>query len=204
PTERRILFSVWGSDHENDPNKIPEDEKIVLIRKGQGVQVGEFGNEGAGGQSYLKYPWKAGTKYKLLLKGEPVGNNTQYTAWFYATEEDKWKLIASFKKPKISTHLTSFYSFVENFYPDYGYLNRRAQFLNQWVYDGSWKPVASAIFTVDETYNAKQRIDANGGHTSNGYFLEMGGFFNAELAPNTKIKNSNSNKKPNIDFNKLP
>lgn len=52
-TERRILFSVWSPFQTDDPSKIPDDEKIKLIKKGAGVYTGEFGNEGSGGQSYL-------------------------------------------------------------------------------------------------------------------------------------------------------
>jgi hypothetical protein len=58
-----------------------------LLKKGKDVHTGEFGNEGSGGQSYLKYNWKAGNTYRFLLKGEPVANNyTNYTAYFFATE----------------------------------------------------------------------------------------------------------------------
>jgi hypothetical protein len=52
-TERRVLFSIWSPFTTDDPSKIPADQKIILLRKGQNVYTGEFGNEGAGGQSYL-------------------------------------------------------------------------------------------------------------------------------------------------------
>ena len=67
PTERRVLFSVWSPFDTQDPNEIPDDQKIRLLRKGKNVHIGEFGNEGSGGQSYLKYPWKAGSTYKFLM-----------------------------------------------------------------------------------------------------------------------------------------
>lgn len=35
------------------------------------MYTGEFGNEGSGGQSYLKYNWKAGNTYKFLLQKKP-------------------------------------------------------------------------------------------------------------------------------------
>lgn len=56
-TERRVLFSVWSPANTDDPNSIPDSLKIELLRKGPGVQTGSFGNEGAGGQSYLVYNW---------------------------------------------------------------------------------------------------------------------------------------------------
>lgn len=84
PTERHILFSVWSPFKTDNPKEIPEDQKIQLLKKGEGVHAGEFGNEGSGGQSYLNYNWKAGTTYRFLLHGLPEGNGfTTYTAYFY-------------------------------------------------------------------------------------------------------------------------
>lgn len=204
-TERRILFSVWSPFHTDDPKAIPDDEKIHLLKKGTDVHTGEFGNEGSGGQSYLRYNWKAGQSYKFLLKGKPDGNgSTIYTAWFLAPEMKTWKLIASFKRPKTNTYLTRFHSFLENFNPNQGYLTRQVNFNNQWVYDGAWKKVESAKLTVDATYNANQRVDATGGTTSTGYFLKMGGFFNEVEKPGTVFTFNNTKKAPKVNFSKLP
>lgn len=62
-TERRILFSVWSPFKTDNPKEIPEGQKIQLLKKGEGVHAGEFGSEGSGGQSYLRYNWKAGTTF---------------------------------------------------------------------------------------------------------------------------------------------
>ena len=75
-SERRVLFSVWSPFSTDDPASIPESHKIKMLKKGENVHTGEFGNEGSGGQSYLKYNWKAGTTYKFLLQGFPQNNNT--------------------------------------------------------------------------------------------------------------------------------
>ncbi len=92
-TERRILFSVWSPFKTDDPKAIPEDHKIKILRKGQDVYSGEFGNEGSGGQSYRRFFWKTETNYRFLLKVEPSENNsTDYTAWFFAPEVGKWEL----------------------------------------------------------------------------------------------------------------
>ncbi|MGO3195554.1 MAG: DUF3472 domain-containing protein [Sphingobacterium sp.] len=206
-SERRILFSVWSPYSTDDPNSIPEDEKIILNKKGSGVYTGEFGNEGSGGQSYLKYNWKAGNTYKFLLKGQPDGNGkTDFTAWFYAPDEDNWKLIASFKRPKTDKYLTGFHSFLENFNPEKGALSRTANYKNQWVItsNGQWKKIAEANFTVDNTYQANQRIDALGGSNQTGFFLKNGGFFSEIVAPNTKFNFENTAAAPNIDFENLP
>lgn len=203
-TERRILFSVWSPFVTDDPKSIPDDEKIVLLKKGDNVKTGEFGNEGSGGQSYMKYNWKADTTYKFLLKGVPNGDNsTTYTAWFFMPETNNWQIIASFKRPKTNTYLKRFHSFLENFMPTQGYLTRKVNFNNQWVYDGEWKKVNGAKLTVDATYKANQRINATGGTTSTGYFLKMGGFFNEIEQPGTAFKFDNKQTAPQIDFSKL-
>lgn len=204
-TERRILFSVWSPFQTDDPKSIPDSEKIVMLKKGKDVYTGEFGNEGSGGQSYLKYNWEAGKSYKFLLKGIPDGNgNTDYSAWFLSPDEKGWILIASFKRPKTNTYLTGFHSFLENFNPNQGYLTREVNFNNQWVYDGEWKKVESAKLSVDGTYLANLRVDATGGKTKTGYFLKMGGFFNDVEKPGMVFLFDNKNKMPNIDFEKLP
>ena len=204
-TERRILFSVWSPFHTDDPKSIPDDQKIHILKKGGNVQTGEFGNEGSGGQSFLRYNWKAGVSYKFLLKGQPDGHgNTDYTAWFFAAEENNWLLIASFKRPKTNTYLKGFHSFLENFDPNQGYLTRQALYNNQWVFDGEWKKATAARLTVDATYRANQRVDATGGTTNTGYFLKMGGFFNEIEKPNTIFSFENKSQAPQIDFSKLP
>ena len=206
-TERRILFSVWSPFDTDDPNNIPPDHKILLNRSGTGVTVGEFGNEGSGGQSYYKYNWSAGQTYKFLLKGEPDGTGkTDFTAWFLSPDATTWKLIASWKRPQTSTYLKSFYSFVENFNPENGYQGRKAEFKNQWVRTstGSWLPVSGAKFTVDNTYNAQQRIDAMGGTSGNAFFLQNGGFFNTTVAPGSQFSVTAPTQAPNIDFSTLP
>lgn len=51
---------------------------MKLLRKGKNVTVGEFGNEGSGGQSWLHCGWKAGTVYKALVQVKPDGNGTPF------------------------------------------------------------------------------------------------------------------------------
>lgn len=205
--ERRILFSVWSPHETDDPNTIPDDKKITLNKKGKNVHVGEFGNEGSGGQSYLIYPWESDKTYRFLLKGKPDGDGkTDYTAWFYSPDEEQWLLIASFKRPETDTHLTRFHSFLENFNPDQGFLGRSANYFNQWVRtaDGQWLKIEEAKFTVDATYSAKQRTDAIGGVDDAGYFLRNGGFFSEQVEPKSTFNNSNEQSAPAIDFEDLP
>jgi hypothetical protein len=197
-TERRILFSVWepeGSD------------KTTLIKKGDGVYAGRFDGEGTGGQSYLKFNWQAGTTYKFLTHGKPDGTgSTVYSSWFFAPELGKWQLIASFKRPKISTYLTSFHGFLENFEVENGYMTRKALWSNQWVRltNGTWNEVTEFRFSIDATGKNKQRMDFAGGSENGQFFLKNGGFFESNILPNTKFTKSATGTAPSINFNNLP
>jgi hypothetical protein len=179
-TERRILFSVWSPYTTDDPASIPPELKITMLKKGNNVYTGEFGNEGAGGQSYLVYPWKAGNTYQFLLRGQPQSDNSSiYTAYFFAPEEKKWMLIASFKRPKTNTYLKNFHSFLENFDTETGDKTRMAIYGNPWVRDtnGVWTAISSAKFTADQTARKKFRLDYAGGVKGNSFFLKNCGFF---------------------------
>lgn len=206
-TERRILFSVWSPFATDDPKSIPENQRIKMLKKGENVHTGEFGNEGSGGQSYLKYMWKAGTTYKFLLQGNPQNDNsTNYTAYFYAPELKKWLLIASFNRPQTHTYLKRFHSFLENFIPEQGDLSRRVLFNNQWVCDekGNWVEVNSARFTTDNTGSKGYRMDFAGGLENDSFYLKDGGFFDDFTTPKTIFTRPLNNKKPEINFDALP
>ncbi|UFH34327.1 DUF3472 domain-containing protein [Flavobacterium acetivorans] len=205
--ERRVLFSVWSPFTTDDPNSIPESHKIKLLKKGNNVTTGEFGNEGSGGQSYLKYNWIAGTTYKFLLRGTPQGNNsTNYTAYFFAPETGQWQLIASFNRPQTNTYLKRFHSFLENFIPAQGDFSRMVVFNNQWFCDdkGNWNELNSAKFSVDNTAKQGYRMDYSGGLNPDGFYLKNGGFYNEFSVPGTTFSRPLTNKSPNIDFNSLP
>ncbi len=206
-TERRILFSVWSPYQTDNPNDIPEDQKIRLLKKGQDVYTGEFGNEGSGGQSYLRYPWRAGVTYRFLLRGHPsTGGNTDYTAWFYAPEAGQWLLIASWRRPKTETYLTGLYSFLENFIPEAGATSRYARYSNQWIRDsrGQWHELTRAHFTADATARKGNRLDYTGGLQNGAFFLRNCGFFNEQTEIDTEFERPATGKKPIIDLERLP
>jgi len=207
PTERHILFSVWSPFNTDDPKSIPESHKIKMLKKGEGVHTGEFGNEGAGGQSYLNYLWKAGNTYKFLLHGVPGKDSlTTYTAYFFAPETNKWQLIASFTRPQTKTYLKRFHSFLENFSPVQGDLSRKVSFDNQWICDdkGTWIELKSARFTTDNTGVKGYRMDYQGGVDKGVFYLKNGGFFNDYTKPGKILTRTSTGKKPQIDFSKLP
>lgn len=206
-SERRILFSVWSPFNTDDPKQIPEDQKIVMLKKGDGVYTGEFGNEGSGGQSFLRYNWKAGNTYGFLLRGVPDGAaHTIYTAYFFAPESGEWMLIASFRRPKLATHLKRLHSFLENFAPEQGDKERKVLFSNQWVRDtdGTWHELTSARFTGDNTAVKRYRMDYAGGLLNGNFYLRNCGFFSNYTPLQTTYERKPANRQPQINLNSLP
>jgi Domain of unknown function (DUF3472). len=195
--ERKVLFSVWSPYNTDNPNDIPDNERIKLLKKGNNVRVGEFGNEGSGGQSWLDYSWELGETYKTLVRVKPDGEgNTIYTAYFFA--ENKWNLIASFLRPKTNTYYTRAHSFLENFDPRYGVYSRYANFGNQWVYttSGKWVELTEATFTCDNTGVEGFRYDYSGkvDTISNTFVLQSFGFNDNHVDSRTIFKrNPNPN-----------
>ncbi|MEI8368200.1 MAG: DUF3472 domain-containing protein [Planctomycetia bacterium] len=206
PAERRVLFSVWSPFTTDDPTKVPEADRVALLRKGEGVRTGEFGNEGSGGQSFLVHPWKAGLTYRFLTRVEPAGDGTTtYTSWF--GEGDAWRLIASFRRPRTDRHLTGFHSFLENFLDTTGNVGRRARYANQWVRDteGTWHPISTARFTGDATASGGHRLDYAGGLEGDGFFLRNCGFFSPPVKLGSVFTlDPPPAKRPAIDLEALP
>lgn len=130
--ERRVLFSVWSPFNTDDPNSIPGSLRIKLVEKGAGVQTGEFGNEGAGGQSFLRYNWKAGETYRFLVSAKAgLPNYSVFSAYILVPEKNEWLLIASFARPRTKPGLRHLHSFLENFQPETGNQYRKVFFGNQ-------------------------------------------------------------------------
>lgn len=208
PHTRHVLFSVWSPFQTDNPKAIPDSLRIRLLRKGPGVHAGAFGNEGSGGQSYLNYPWKAGHTYRFLVEAQPdTGNTTRFTAWFYAPESHHWRLIASFLRPETHSYLKHLYSFLENFDPAYGNLNRMAYYANAWIYaqHHQWIPLNRIEFTGDPTAQLGYRMDYGGGLHHGAFYLTNGGFFSryTPLNQNFTRKSSNSNG-PDVHVQALP
>ncbi|MGB7328945.1 MAG: DUF3472 domain-containing protein [Rubripirellula sp.] len=217
-TERRVLFSVWSSFKTDNPADIPPEQRIVTLAKGDAVHAQDFGNEGSGGQSYLVFPWKSGTKYRFLTEVKPDGKgNTIYTSWFGDAARDevaqvkagsgKWRLIASFRRPETNKHLTGFHSFLENFSPATGNQQRSAKYGNQWVcdVDGKWHEVTQAKFTGDNTARGRHRLDYAGGSDNSHFFLRNCGFFDEHVKLDKVFhRDASASRAPAVRFQDLP
>lgn len=207
PRKRRVLFSVWSPFVTDNPSEIPDSLRVTLVKKGDNVVINDFGNEGSGGQSYMHYDWKPGERCRFLMGVKPDGKgNTIYTAYFFDNTKGKWTLVASFRRPETSTWYTGAHSFLENFNPVMGYINRKAYYGNQWARtaDGRWLPVTKARFTCDATGAEEMRLDYTGGVEGENFFLSMGGFFDDYTTSGTNFNRSgNTTEAPDIDFSTL-
>lgn len=205
-TERRVLFSVWSPFKTDNPRDMPEEYRIKLLKKGPDVVTKEFGNEGSGGQSFMRFYWKSGNTYRFLLKGNPSSESTtDYTAWFYAPETGEWSLIASFRRPHTSNYLTSLYSFLENFIPETGYLTRKGYYTNQWICDksGTWHELTEVKFTADATARKGSRLDYSGGAEGNAFYLRNCGFFNDMTDVDQTFRRVATGVPPSVKFEDL-
>ena len=198
PSERWILFSVWDADN---------GAKTTLVSKGAGVVDNAFGGEGTGGQTYLSYNWAAGTTYRFITRARPDGNGgSDYSAWFFAPETGKWRYIATWKRPAISTYLTGVHSFLENFIDTLGYTERRVQFGNQWARNvaGTWSEVTGGRFTGDATATNAQRMDYAGGVENGKFYLHNGGFFADVVKTGQNFTRPATGQAPAVDVAALP
>ncbi|MEA3211623.1 MAG: hypothetical protein QOE70_4680 [Chthoniobacter sp.] len=178
-TERRIIFSVWDSGGEAvDRSKVGDENRTKLIAKGEGVNAGDFGNEGTGGHSHLTYSWKTGEKQRFIVTAKPTDEtHTIYSGYYFHPEKKQWMLISSWKAPRDGSWLRGLYSFSENFNGNNGHLPRKALFGNQWLRttDGQWIEQTAASFSHDGTGKA-DRLDRFMGVEAGQFFLSNGGF----------------------------
>lgn len=205
PTERRILFSIWSPFQTDNPDEIPEEDRITLLKKGENVITNKFGNEGSGGQSYKVFDWKSNINYGFLIGAKPSNlGYTDYVAYFFDPKNNTWNLIAEFRRPKTNSHLKRLYSFLENFIPDKGAIERRGLYQNQWVYDsGKWYEINEVEFTADNTARKGYRLDYSGGNEGAGFYLKNCGLTNDHTAMESKFKRKKLNIVPKVKFNLL-
>lgn len=209
PARRRILFSVWSAFATDHPEQIPEAYAVKLLRRGEGVHVGEFGNEGSGGQSYMYYPWEAGKTYKFITEAVPDGNERTIFTGYFCGHDGRWRLVASFMRPEpgkqTETHYTGMHSFLENFDPQMGYAERRVRFGNQWAVttDGEWIELTEGRFTVDNTGRSGIRLDYDGGVEGDCFYLRNCGFFDGSVPNGTAFSRPATGRAPQVDFGAL-
>ena len=179
PTERRIIFSVWDSGGETtDRKKVNDENRVRLLGKGEGVYTGDFGNEGTGGHSHLKYLWKTGEKQRFIVTAQPTNETfTVFSGYYFHPDKQAWFLISSWRAPKEGGWLRGLHSFSENFWGNNGHVQRKALYGNQWIRTetGEWVELTTATFSHDPTGRG-DRLDRFMGVETGQFFLSHGGF----------------------------
>ena len=179
PTERRIIFSVWDSGEEAvDRTKVAAENRVRLIDKGRDVFTGDFGNEGTGGHSHLKFLWETGSVQKFLVTATPTdATHTTFAGYWFHPTDQRWMLISAWNAPKEGGRLRGLHSFSENFIGESGHLHRKALYGNGWYRtdDGNWHAITTARFSHDPT-GKEDRLDRSMGIENNQFFLSHGGF----------------------------
>jgi len=179
PAERRVIFSVWDSGGEAvDRAKVGDENRVKLMGKGEGVYTGDFGNEGTGGHSHLKFPWKTGELQRFLVTAQPASETiTIFSGYYFRPDQQAWMLISSWRAPKEGGWMRGLYSFSENFVGENGHLRRKALYGNQWIRTdaGEWIELTTARFSHDPT-GKEDRLDRFMGLENGQFFLSHGGF----------------------------
>lgn len=170
-----VIFSVWDPGNQDNPDTVPDDQRVKVLYTGEGIRIKRFGNEGTGGQSMFDYDWKIGQRYRCIVKATVQDQRTAYAAFFYLPEQQTWKHLATFETITGGESLQGYYSFVEDFRRNSESARqiRRARYANGWIktVDGQWTPLDKATFTADNTPS----ININSGQAENGFFLQNGG-----------------------------
>lgn len=172
-----IIFSVWEPNNGEVEKNVPENMRVKLIRKGEGVRSSRFGGEGTGGQSFYDYDWKISEKVSFLVKSIRVNDTTtRYTGYFYNNKAKRWQLMTEFQTLAKGKQLgNGIYSFVEDFRRNHesAKIIRKASYTNAWASADAkaWRPMPKARFTGDST--PSENVDA--GQINHGFFLQTGG-----------------------------
>ena len=199
-SERRIIFSVWDSgDEAVDRDKVDNINRVTLMGKSDGVFSGDFGNEGTGGHSHLKYMWKTGEPQRFFVTAQPIEKTfTIYSGYWFHPATKQWMLISSWKAPKEGGYMRGLYSFSENFDGQNGHLLRKATFGNQWIRtpDQKWTEITSATFSHDPTGKA-DRLDRYMGVENGQFFLSHGGFLDGFTEYGTRFDRPATGRAPN-------
>lgn len=227
-TERRVLFSVW-SPYETDNPALMGKYAPKLVRVNNqpkyrdNFQYGTFGNEGSGGQSYLRLNWEAGKTYKMLTRVRPhpqpdkFPNSSLYKCWFHNGEE--WIFIAEWRRVELDPEdnngreptpnwYTGAYHFLENFSVNTGNQERYGTWDNQWFVgsNGTFHEPTEYRFTYDSTGSGGHRVDYDGAVMEDGLYagsvyLRMGGYF-TDNQPETNLMFTKpaKNNRPAIDL----
>lgn len=165
--QRMIIFSIWDPVSKgDDQHAIPENERAVLIRKGEGVNTRRFGGEGTGGNSMRPYDWKLGeTAQFLVVEKDDSPGFSQIAGYIFDRNTQKWELISCWRTQQDNRGLAFSCSFVEDFQRNYESTKhvRRAAFgpVFSRGEKGPWLQANQFRFTGDPTPSDHVRAEFN-------------------------------------------
>lgn len=174
-----IIFSIWDPvAHGDNPNDVPEHERVKLITKGKDTRDGRFGNEGTGGQSFIDYDWKIGEKMKFLVIRKPVNDKfKQISGYFYDNKARKWQLISCWQTHRSEKEFSYSTSFVEDFFRNYesAKQTREGAFGPTFAYSmqNKWVSTREGTFTGDS--NPSKAVKATLNEKTGQFHISTGG-----------------------------
>lgn len=182
-TERRVLFSVWDSKDADHDQTMQAADFVSLVDKDEATTVNSFGNEGTGGQSYVKTAdWKTGKPVQFLMNVRPMKDNSVLlSAWYCVSPETGWKYVATWRAPHENKLFDGFYSFIENYGYTNGQLPRKAYYYNAWGKEnegGKWVNFNKVRFSNTDGREG-QRVDYEQGvapEFPDRFYMASGGY----------------------------
>lgn len=160
-----VIFSIWDPVNKgDDQHAVPEEERAVLIQKGEGVNTRRFGGEGTGGNSMRPYEWKIGETAKfLVVEKEDSPGFCQIAGYIYNESVKKWELISCWRTQRDQRGLGYSSSFVEDFQRNYESTKHLRSAAFGPVFsrgsDGKWVQANVFRFTGDPTPSDRVRAD---------------------------------------------
>lgn len=162
-----IIFSIWDPIAKGDnPQDVPENERVQLVKLGETSRSQRFGGEGTGGQSFVDYPWEIGEKMQFLVVRKPLDNKfKEISGYYYNNNTKKWELISRWKTHSSPKELSFVTSFVEDFRRNYVSAGqvRAASYGPVFAYgpEKKWVRATGGKFTADVTPSTNVRAEYN-------------------------------------------
>lgn len=198
--EHRVLFSMWDRGNTDEDKNLPDYMRSGSLDHAQDITISRFGGEGTGTKAINKQaPWQSGQWVQFLATCRPevvvvsakaadgsdsaiVYTNTLVSAWYKQADEKEWRYLATHRESGYNHYISSWYSFLENFTDDGGYLYRRAYYRNGYAHslsDGRWYHFNKVGYGHTQGKATEPRYDYGHGATAlypNTFYLEQGGY----------------------------
>ena len=172
--------------------KLNNKENIEVKLLAKGLYVDEINTVSVA----WKYDWQVGQAYKFLLTiiADSVSQSTFYTGYVFLSTEQKWKLLASFKRMTDGKYIKEPGVIFSALKKKKWWLDRKLLVEQAWIQreNGTWKEFDEFLFYCDS-------LAANGGIDKDGNMFISNSSF-ASRINGIPTKTTNSHPRPNIDL----